>query len=202
MVVALTHITAYISAWSLFRWYNAWIGLIPGGLALHEYQLPAGPELRRAHGLPSARSCWWRECTYCAGRATGEKRDPLSDLISLHVLNVTVWVMIGLLFFAWILPVGNGKDAIRCVAEGDGADPGPFQDLGRVFSSIDSKKGGVVHAGSTLPLQGEITSGWRGGRGGAPEAPLVPASADLRTVHVPGWKVEAPARSLPRPGPR
>src|SRR5712691_872972 len=34
IVVGLTFVTAYISVWSIFRWYNAWVGLIPGGLAL------------------------------------------------------------------------------------------------------------------------------------------------------------------------
>src|SRR5207248_3352976 len=34
IVVGLTFVTAYISVWSIFRWYNAWLGLIPGGLAL------------------------------------------------------------------------------------------------------------------------------------------------------------------------
>src|SRR5437660_596500 len=31
IIVALTFVTAYISVWSIFRWYNPWIGLIPGG---------------------------------------------------------------------------------------------------------------------------------------------------------------------------
>ncbi len=34
MVVALSYLTSYIAVWSIFRWYNAWIGLIPGGVAL------------------------------------------------------------------------------------------------------------------------------------------------------------------------
>ena len=34
LVVAATYLAAYLAAWSIFRWYNAWLGLIPGGLAL------------------------------------------------------------------------------------------------------------------------------------------------------------------------
>ena len=26
LVVGVTYLTAYLAAWSLFRWYNAWIG--------------------------------------------------------------------------------------------------------------------------------------------------------------------------------
>lgn len=163
MVVALTFITAYMSAWSLFRWYNAWLGLIPGGLALltNISYLPGQSSgalmvflfgsillVARMHVLRRARA--WREAGI---------RYP--DLISLHVLNITVWVAIGLLFFAWILPVGSGKGLLYEAWRGVTSPiAGPFQDLGRVFSSIDSKKGGVVHRfGATLPLQGEISLG-------------------------------------------
>src|SRR5215471_4255040 len=34
MVVAATYVTAYIAAWAIFKWYNAWVAIIPGGLAL------------------------------------------------------------------------------------------------------------------------------------------------------------------------
>ena len=194
MVVALTYITAYISAWSLFRWYNAWIGLIPGGLALltNISYLPGQSSgalmvflfgsillVARMHVLRRARD--WRE--------TGTR---YPDLISLHVLNVTVWVAIGLLFFAWILPVGSGKGMLFDAWQKVTAPiAGPFQDLGRVFSSIDSKKGGVVHRfGSTLPLQGEITLG--GGEVAEvvpPEAPLFLRAQTYDQYTSQGWKV-------------
>src|SRR6202040_1303266 len=31
LVLALTWIAAFLSSWSIFRWHNAWIALIPGG---------------------------------------------------------------------------------------------------------------------------------------------------------------------------
>ncbi len=57
--------------------------------------------------------------------------------------------------------MGSGKGVLFTLWEKATAPiSGPFQDLGRVFSSIDSKKSGVIHHfGATLPLQGAITLG-------------------------------------------
>lgn len=193
MVVALTFITAYISAWSLFRWYNAWLGLVPAGLALltNISYLPGQSSgallvflfgsillVARMHVLRRSRA--WRQSGV---------RYP--DLISLHVLNVTVWVAIGLLFFAWILPVGSGRGLLY---EGwqkiTSPIAGPFQDLGRVFSSIDSKKGGLVHRfGSTLPLQGEITLGGGAVADVVTTEPLFLRAQTYDQYTAQGWKI-------------
>ena len=34
LVVSTTYLAAYVAAWAIFHWYNAWIGVVPGGLAL------------------------------------------------------------------------------------------------------------------------------------------------------------------------
>jgi hypothetical protein len=34
MVLALTWIAGYLSAWAIFRWHNAWLALVPGGFGL------------------------------------------------------------------------------------------------------------------------------------------------------------------------
>src|SRR4051812_6381786 len=34
LVVSTTYLAAYVAAWAIFRWYNAWVGVVPGGLAL------------------------------------------------------------------------------------------------------------------------------------------------------------------------
>jgi transglutaminase-like putative cysteine protease len=194
MVVALTYLTAYVSAWSLFRWYNAWVGLIPGGLALltNISYLPGQNSgalmvflfgsillVSRMHVLRRERH-WQQSGT----------RYP--DLISLHVLNVTVWVAIALIFFAWVLPVGSGTGLLYDAWQKMTAPiAGPFQDLGRVFASIDSKKGGTVHRfGSTLPLQGEISLG--GGQVAEvqpPEAPLFLRAQTYDEYTSQGWKI-------------
>ena len=160
LVVLATYIAAYVAAWSIFRWYNAWLGLIPGGLAL----------LTNISYLPGQHSLPLLIYLFCAillvarvnllrhAREWRVRRIRYPDFMSLTVLNITVWVALPLLALAWILPVGSGSGIIYSawvkvtspIAE-------PLNDLGRVFSGIDSKKGSQVHLfGSTLPLQGPI----------------------------------------------
>jgi transglutaminase-like putative cysteine protease len=163
MVVTLTFFACYVSAWSIFRWHNAWIGLIPGGLALLTnisyqsdqrgialliYLFFAILLVARVHVLK-------REQEWRRGR-TG-----YPELLSLYVLNVTVWASMVLLAAAWVLPVG-GSGGLLVSAWEKVTSPvaGPFADLSRVFSSIDTRRPGGVHQfGSTMPLQGEITLG-------------------------------------------
>ncbi len=163
LVVSLTFLLAYLAAWSIFRWYNAWLGLIPGGLALltNISYLPGQKSAPLIIYLFAAILLVARINVLRGERQWRRERTGYPDLISLHVLNVTVWVALGLLAFAWILPVKTGggvlyvfwRDVTSPIAE-------PFSGLGRVFSAIDSKRGGTVHRfGSTLPLQGEISLG-------------------------------------------
>lgn len=194
LVVGLTYLTAYLAAWSIFRWYNAWIALIPGGLAL----------LTNISYLPGQKSAALLIYLFCAillvarinllrnARDWREDRTGYPDMISLHVLNVTVWMALGLLALAWVLPVGSGSGAMFSLWRGVTAPvTAPLGNLGRVFSAIDSKKGGTVHKfGSTLPLQGEISLG--GGEvmtvdATEPSLFLRAQSYDFYTAQ--GWKV-------------
>lgn len=195
LVVSLTYLTAYLSAWAIFRWYNAWVGLVPGGLAL----------LTNISYLPGQKSASLLIYLFCAfllvarvnllrhAREWRRDRTRYPDLISLHVLNVTVWMGLALLFLAWVLPVGHGSGALYSLWRGITSPVvNPASDLGRVFSAIDSKRGGTVHKfGSTLPLQGEISLG-----GGevmqvtATEAGLLRAQTyDFYTAQ--GWRIGA-----------
>src|SRR3990172_12388958 len=195
MIVSLTYLTAYISAWSIFRWYNAWVGLIPGGLALLTnisylpgqasfplvvYLFGAIVLVARIHVLRNARG--WRET-----------RTAYPDILSLHVLNVTIWVAVVLLGLAWIMPVGGGGGVMRSFWNAVTAPVAePLGDLQRLFSAIDSKRGGVVHKfGSTLPLQGAIKLG-----GGEVMSVIATEPGFLRahtydTYTAQGWKISS-----------
>ncbi len=161
LVVAATYVAAYMAAWSIFRGYNAWLGVIPGGLAL----------LTNISYLPGQQSISLLLYLFCAillvarvnllrqAREWRARGVQYPDFISLSVLNVTVWVAVPLLALAWVLPLGSGSGLLYSawtkvtapIAE-------PLNDLGRVFSGIDGKKDIQVHLfGSTLPLQGPIT---------------------------------------------
>ena len=163
LVVAATYLAAYLAAWSIFRWQNAWLGLIPGGLAL----------LTNISYLPGQKSLPLVIYLFCAillvarvnllrqARDWKAQRTRYPDFISLSVLNITVWMALGLLAAAWVLPVGSGSGFLYSVwVKVTAPVVEPLSGLSRVFSAIDSKKGGQVHQfGATLPLQGEITLG-------------------------------------------
>ena len=163
LVVAATYLAAYLAAWSIFRWQNAWLGLIPGGLAL----------LTNISYLPGQKSLPLVIYLFCAillvarvnllrqVRNWRAQRTRYPDFISLSVLNITVWMALGLLAAAWVLPVGSGSGFLYSVwVKVTSPVVEPLSGLSRVFSAIDSKKGGQVHQfGATLPLQGEITLG-------------------------------------------
>ena len=163
VVVGLTYIAAYLAAWSLFRWYNAWLALIPGGIAL----------LTNISYLPGQSSTTLLIFLFCSilliarinllrrARTWRQERSGYPDFLSLHVLNVTVWVALLLLAMAWMMPIGSGSGALFTFWQKITAPiVEPLSDLGRVFTAVDSKKGGGIHKfGSTLPLQGAITLG-------------------------------------------
>ena len=163
LVVAATYLAAYVASWSIFRWRNAWLGLIPGGLAL----------LTNISYLPGQNSLPLVIYLFCAillvarvnllrqAREWRAQHTRYPDFISLSVLNITVWMALGLLALAWVLPVGKGSGLLYSVwVKVTAPVASPMNDLGRVFSAIDSKKGRQVHQfGATLPLQGEITLG-------------------------------------------
>jgi transglutaminase-like putative cysteine protease len=163
LVVAATYLAAYLAAWSIFRWQNAWLGLIPGGLAL----------LTNISYLPGQKSLPLVIYLFCAILLVARvnllrqvskwkaQRTRYPDFISLSVLNITVWMALGLLAIAWVLPVGSGSGFLYSVwVKVTAPVVEPLGGLGRVFSAIDSKKGGQVHQfGATLPLQGEISLG-------------------------------------------
>jgi transglutaminase-like putative cysteine protease len=160
LVVAATFVAAYVAAWSIFRWHNAWVGLIPGGLAL----------MTNISYLPGQHSLPLLIYLFCAillvarvnllrhARDWRERGIRYPDFMSLTVLNITVWVALPLLALAWVLPVGSGSGLLYSAwTKVTSPIAAPLNDLGRVFSGIDSKKGSQVHLfGSTLPLQGPI----------------------------------------------
>jgi transglutaminase-like putative cysteine protease len=162
MVVAVTYLTAYLAAWAIFKWYNAWLAIIPGGLAL----------LTNISYLPGQKSFALLVFLFCAillvarmnllrrARAWRLDRTHYPDMISLHVLNVTVWVALGLLAIAWVLPVSGGGPFQSVWDTAVSPITGPLDSLNRVFLSVNSKKSGSIHSfGSNLPLLGAINLG-------------------------------------------
>jgi len=108
LVVGLTWLGVFLSGWSIYRWHNAWLGLIPGGVALFmnllfiDDTLPfevflyvmCGFLLVMRTNLMSQMRRW---------RAEGISYPPL---ISLSFLHYTIWAGLFLMAASWIAPVG------------------------------------------------------------------------------------------------
>ncbi len=161
MVVLGVWAMSYLAAWSIFRWRNAWLALIPAGLALltnisHLPGQPAGEFIiflfaaillvTRMHYLQALRE--WRE-----------QRAWLGPYLSFEVLNFGTWIGLALILFAWIVPTANNwgpmadawTDALRPVSD-------RVDRFGRLFIGVGSKRDHHIHTfGDTLPLQGKVS---------------------------------------------
>ena len=186
LVVLLTYVTAYFAGWSVFRWYNAWLGLIPGGIALltNASYLPGEGSLSLAIYLFAAILLVARLNVLRGEREWRRERTGYPDLISLHVLNITVWVAFLLVGLAWILPISGGGVFVSAWRSVTAPIAEPLSDLGRVFTAIDTKRGGSVHNfGSTLPLQGRDLADRQQDHGGHGDGAWFLAGAELRLLH-------------------
>ena len=160
MVVFGVWAMSYLAAWSIFRWRNAWLALIPAGFALltnisYLPEQPAGGFIlflfaaillvTRMHYLQALRE--WRE-----------QHAWLGSHLSLEVLNFSTWIGLALILFAWIVPTANNwgpmadawTDALRPVSD-------RVDRFGRLFIGVGSKRDHHIHTfGDTLPLQGKV----------------------------------------------
>jgi len=160
MVLALTWIGAYLSAWAIFRWRNAWIALVPGGIGLltNISYLPGQFSTTFVVFLFGAILLVMR--VHLLNRMGEWRRHGLDfpEFISLRFLNATLWIAIGLLILAWWVPLAKAAPAIAHAWD-DLTSPfsNASADWSRLFSSIDSKRDVPLHNfGATLPLQGHV----------------------------------------------
>jgi len=160
LILVMVWVGAYVSSWAIFRWRNAWLGLLPGGVALmwnisfipgqysHSFVVfvfGAVLLLMRVH-LSHKEDEWDRN---------GVK---YPEFISLPVLNATFWVAVLLLLIASQVPLAERSETASerwanfTVPVTDRLSP-----LGRVFISVNAKKPINVHnLEDALPLQGKI----------------------------------------------
>jgi hypothetical protein len=159
MVLALTWVAAFLSAWSIFRWHNAWLALIPGGVGIltNISYLPGQFSLDFIVFLFGAMLLVMRVNMQKREREWKRKGLQYPGFLSLTLLNATVWVAVILLFFAWSLPLVATVQPISHAWDAISAPFAGATDWSRLFSSIDSKRDVPLHNfGPTLPLQGKV----------------------------------------------
>lgn len=162
LVVPMAWLAAYLSAWAVFRWRNAWLALAPGGTALllnislmtgqfsvaFVFFLLGGTLLvTRLHLLDRAKR--WRD----DGTA-------YPTYLSLSVLHATFWVAIALLGIAWLMPRADEAGAVESIWRRSTAPATDRIDgLARLFVGVNppgNGSGRVHDYEDILPFLGSI----------------------------------------------
>ncbi|HLA19247.1 MAG TPA: DUF4129 domain-containing transglutaminase family protein [Dehalococcoidia bacterium] len=207
LVIGLTWLGVFLSGWSIYRWHNAWLGLIPGGIALFmnmlfiDDTLPievflyvmCGFLLVMRTNLVSQMRRW---------RAEGVSYPPL---ISLSFLHYTVWTGLFLMAASWIAPVGPFTTPPVV-----GSLSSRFEGLGihfaRLAGPLSVHKIVPVHDyTAVLPFQGSIDLGEREllsvkVRDLSIEGPIILRGAVYDQYASGGWKA-GPRREVDVPTP-
>ena len=159
-VVALSWLAAYLSSWAIFRWENAWLGLIPGGWALlaNISYLPGQFSFAFVVFLFGGALLVTRIHLMHRAKAWRENETPYPLFLSLSVLHASFWLALLLVGLAWLLPQANEVEAFESVWRRT-TEPitERVEGFSRLFVSVGDKKGLLVHRfEETLPFQGDI----------------------------------------------
>ncbi len=163
LVHGVTFISTYLAAYAIYRWHNPWIAILPGGIVLlANIGLQSGQPtgafifflfggmllIARLH-LQKNQARWKRQGI------------EYPEFISVSAGQLTLFLAVGLLFAAWLVPAGNQANAVERVYD---AVASPFtgnsSTFGRLFHNVDSRKGGRLHNfGNFLAIQGDVKLG-------------------------------------------
>lgn len=193
LVHALIFLSTYFAAWSLFRWRNAWLAVVPSGIILltNISFLKGKPSeafvvflfgaivlIARLH-LQKNLDQWKKEGI------------DYPEFISVSSIQLTVLASIGLIIGAWLIPLGNQAKVVESVFNTVTKPVSGHSDtFVRLFHNIDSNKAGQLHTfGETLPIQGQVKLGTRQlFEVNSPDAGLIRATSYDDYTGA-GWKV-------------
>jgi transglutaminase-like putative cysteine protease len=108
LVLCLTWLGVFLFGWSVFRWQNAWIGLIPGGVTLFLDMALVGDDLGGSVLLYMLFGLLLVMRTNLMSRIRSWRRSATTypPLLSLSFLNFSTWAVLLLITGAWLAPVG------------------------------------------------------------------------------------------------
>ncbi len=163
LVHSITFLAAYLGTWSVYRWHNPWLAVIPGGIVILA-------NIAALRGQPSvAFVVYLFGALLLIARLHLQKRQAewkkagvdYPDFISLSAANLAVWIVMGLMIFAWAVPLGKQADAVNATFDRVGK---PLEDRSdifvRLFSNLNAGKGGNFHDfGNALPVRGDVKLG-------------------------------------------
>ncbi len=165
LVHSATFLTSYLASWSVYRWRNAWLAVIPGGVVLFanvslQKGEPGGAVVVFVFGaivlvartyLQKSQARWRRE------------QVDYPDFMSLNALQMTLVAAVVLIVAAWVAPLGVRQGTVDRVLS-TFSDPldSRTEDLVRLFHNVNSGRGAPLHSfGSTLPIKGNVKLGTR-----------------------------------------
>lgn len=163
LVLGITWLGVFLFAWSVFRWHNAWIGLVPGGVALFVDLAFVGDSLSGAALLYYLFGFLLIMRTNLISRMAQWRAEsvPYPPLVSFTFLNFSFWALLALVIAAWIAPAGpfSTPGFVRNIVihvEDVGVD------FVRLAGPLRSNKLVPVHNYTeVLPFQGSVNLGGR-----------------------------------------
>jgi transglutaminase-like putative cysteine protease len=160
LIISLTWLGVMLLVWSVYRWHNAWIGLIPGGVALFLDLALVGDNLTGAIAIYMLCGFLLVMQTNLLSNIAAWRRENAQypAMINLTFLNFSFWVLLLLMLGAWALPAGLSTPApVQAIAE-DTINFGAR--FARLAGPLQSKTVIPIHAYSgTLPFQGSVSLG-------------------------------------------
>lgn len=163
LVHSIVYLTAYLAAYSIYRWHTPWVAVLPGGLVIlanlgFQRGQESGAFLFFIFGAIVLVARMHLQRNQARWRRQGIE---YPDFISLSAIQLTVAITIGLIIAAWMVPLGKQAAAFEGAYD---AVTGPFtghdETFGRLFNSVDSRKGARLHSfGSLLPIKGNVKLG-------------------------------------------
>ncbi|MCY4638741.1 MAG: transglutaminase domain-containing protein [Chloroflexi bacterium] len=158
LLVALVWIIGFVSAWSVVRWRNAWVALLPLGVLLltNIAYLPGQPAFLFAIFLFAGVLLVTRLRVVRALAGWGSEDTIRPEALPAEVLRTASWAALVLLIAVWIVPTANN---IGPLADRWAALIAPVTDraerMGRLFVGVGSRPDSLHHRyGEVLPLKG------------------------------------------------
>jgi len=159
LVVALTWLFAYLFAWSVFRWHNPWLALLPGGAALFvNFTFSDQSSLLAVLYIGGGLLLIMR--LSLTRRVQEWQRQGVSypEFVSLSTAHLTSWAVLLLILVAWLTPAAVDARPLDDVW-GYLSRPllGLSDDTIRLAGPIKAKKSLSIHDfSSVLPFRGSI----------------------------------------------
>jgi transglutaminase-like putative cysteine protease len=162
-VHSVTFLCAYLASWSIYRWRNPWIAIIPGGMVLLA-------NISFMKGQPSGAFIVFTFGAIVLVARLYLQRNQLRwerqhveypDLISVNAIQLTLVATLALIIGAWMLPLGNEAGPFVAVVNKIIQPAKSHTDtLVRLFHNVDSQKGVELHSfGDVLAVQGHVKLG-------------------------------------------